>query len=308
MKSLKIVFVVALCLGLLAYFLNTVKPPMKGVSNNSEKLQIVTSFYPLYYFTTQIAGDKANVSNVTPAGAEPHDYEPSTQDIASMEKASIIVLNGGQLEAWGDKIKENIKNKPIEVVVASEGLITQEVEMEGKVIKDPHIWLDPVLAQQEVHKIVEALTKVDPKNSEYYKNNETVLIKKLHSLDTAFKDGLKECTQKNIVTSHAAFGYIASRYGLRQLSISGLSPDEEPSAKQLAEVSVFAKQNNIKYIFFETLISPKLSETIAREIGAKTIVFNPLEGLTKDEVSEGKDYFSVQKDNLTNLRTALECK
>ena len=273
----------------------------------TEKLQVVASFYPLYYFASQIAGDKADVTNITPAGAEPHDYEPSTQDIGRIEKSSILIINGGQLEAWGDKIKEDLQSKNIEVVTATEGLVTQEFE-EEELIKDPHVWLDPVLAKKEVEKIAQAFIKVDPVNKTFYESNEINLENKLGSLDKSFKEGLRDCQQKNIVTSHAAFRYIASRYGLIQISISGLSPDQEPSPKQLAEVTRFARTNNVKYIFFETLISPKLSETIAKEIGAKTLVFNPLEGLTKDDEAVGKDYLSVQQENLASLRVALECK
>jgi zinc transport system substrate-binding protein len=276
--------------------------------SQNNKLQVVTSFYPLYFFASQIAGDKAEITNITPAGAEPHDYEPSTQDIARIERASILILNGGQLEVWGDNMKENLRNKNIEVVTAGEGLVTQEVEEEGEHIIDPHVWLDPVLAKKEVQKIAQAFIKVDSANKTFYESNEKNLENRLDSLDTLFKEELGECQQKNIVTSHAAFGYIAFRYGLKQVSISGLSPDQEPSPKKLAEVARFAKDNNIKYIFFETLIIPKLSETIAQEIGAKTLVFNPLEGLTKDDEDAGKDYFSIQQENLTNLRIALECK
>jgi zinc transport system substrate-binding protein len=269
---------------------------------------VVASFYPLYFFASQIGGDKAEVTNITPAGAEPHDYEPSTQDIVHIEKASILILNGGQLEAWGDKVKEDLKGKYVEVVTAADGLANQEVQEEGELIKDPHVWLDPVLAKKEIQTIAQAFIKVDPANTDFYEANEKSLESKLDLLDQSFKVGLQSCQQKNIVTSHAAFGYIASRYGLKQVSISGLSPDQEPSPKQLADVAQFAKANNVKYIFFETLISPKLSETIAKEVGAKTIVFNPLEGLTSDEQSAGKDYLSIQQDNLASLRVALECK
>jgi len=274
----------------------------------NKKIQVVASFYPLYFFASQIGGDKVEVANITPAGAEPHDYEPSTQDIAHIEKASVLILNGGGLEAWGDKVQEDLRDKNVNIVVAADGLVTQEVQEEGESMKDPHVWLDPVLAKKEVQKITQAFVKVDPANTTLYQANAKTLENKLDSLNQSFKTGLQSCQQENIVTSHAAFGYIASRYGLKQVSISGLSPDQEPSPKQLADVAKFAKENNVKYIFFETLISPKLSETIAKEVGAKTIVLNPLEGLTSDEQSAGKDYLSIQQDNLASLRVALECK
>lgn len=277
-------------------------------SSQSEKIQVVTSFYPLYFMASQIGDDKAEVANITPSGAEPHDYEPSTQDITRIEQSAILILNGGQLETWGDKVKDNLRNKNVEIVTAADGLITQEVEEEGEMIKDPHVWLDPVLAKKEALTIAQAFIKVDPKNKGFYEANEKKLESQFDSLDAAFRIGLQDCQQRNIITSHSAFGYVASRYGLKQVSISGLSPDQEPSPKELAEVAKFAKDNNVKYIFFETLLSPKLSETIAKEVGAETLVFNPLEGLTQEEEDAGQDYFSVQAENLAHLRTALECK
>jgi zinc transport system substrate-binding protein len=175
-------------------------------------------------------------------------------------------------------------------------------------ILDPHIWLDPKLAQKEIATIAMAFEKFDNTNRVFYEKNAISLKNKLDVLDQGFRLGLLNCQQNNIVTSHAAFGYIASDYGLNQISVTGLSPDAEPSPQKMAEISQFAKTNQIKYIFFETLVSPRLADTIAGEIGAKTLVFNPLEGLTKDEQAKGWDYFSIQKENLANLKIALGCK
>ncbi len=134
-----------------------------------------------------------------------------------------------------------------------------------------------------------------------------MLNQKLDQLDKTYAEGLKTCKQKDIITSHAAFGYLATRYGLNQVAISGISPDEEPSSQQLAEVAKFAKENDVKYIFFESLVSPKLSETIAHEIGAKTLVLDPLEGISDDDIKQGKNYFTVMENNLKNLQKALQC-
>ena len=133
-------------------------------------------------------------------------------------------------------------------------------------------------------------------------------IRKLDDLDRQYRRGLANCQEKNIVTSHAAFGYLATAYGLNQVSITGLSPDAQPSPRQLADIVKFTRANNVKYIFFESLVSPKLSKTIATEIGAQTMVLNPLEGLTDEEVSQGNNYFTEMENNLANLKTALECK
>jgi zinc transport system substrate-binding protein len=292
-----------------SYCANSVFMPKTTQSTSpGNKIQVVTSFYPLYFFAKEIGGDKTEVLNITPMGAEPHDYEPTTQDIVHIKNSSILILNGGGLESWGEKMKNTVKDKKIEIVTAIDSLNTQQVEDKSELTNDPHIWLDPILAKKVVQNILLAFVKIDPTNSALYISNEKDLQNKLDLLDQSFKFGLTDCQQKSIVTSHSAFGYIASRYGLKQVSIAGLSPDQEPSSKQMADISEFAKRNNVKYIFFETLVSPKLAETIAKEVGAKTIVFNPLEGLTPEEISSGKNYFTVQQDNLANLRIALECK
>lgn len=270
------------------------------------QLKVTTSFYPLYFFASQIGGDKAQVVNITPSGAEPHDYEPTTGDIARIEKSNILILNGGGLEPWGERINSELQPKTI-VIDAATDLINQSVETEGKVVKDPHVWIDPILAKAEVKKISEGFIKADASNKELYAKNSNQLQIQLDNLDQQFRDGLANCKQKNIITSHQAFGYIASRYGLVQIPISGLSPDLEPSPSQLIKISRFAKTIGAKYIFFETLVSPRLSQTIAQEVGAKTIVFNPLEGLTSKEAQAGKNYFSIQKENLANLKIALNC-
>ncbi len=282
----------------------------------SEKIKVVTSFYPLYFFTSQIAGDRVEIVNLTPAGAEPHEYEPTARDISMIESSNLLVLNGGGLESWSEDIKSNLNNTKTKIVIAGDGLTTKTMEEEEEHEEeeyhhegiDPHIWLSPILAGQMVDKIESGLALVDPNNSSYYKSNAKLIKNKLAVLDEEFKKGLVSCGSKNIITSHAAFAYLASTYELNQVSIAGLSSEEEPSPRQMAEIAKFAKNNNVKYIFFESLISPKLSETIAREIGAQTLLLNPIEGLTENEVKSGKDYFSEMRNNLLNLKIALECK
>ncbi|HSX24357.1 MAG TPA: zinc ABC transporter substrate-binding protein [Candidatus Andersenbacteria bacterium] len=275
-------------------FLNPLTPKQQYFP---QKLHIVASFYPMAYFASQIAGDTADITNITPAGAEPHDYEPSTQDIAKMEQANLIILNGA-VEPWGDKIKTNLENSSVRIITAGEGLTTNG---------DPHVWLDPILAKQEVQRISDAIISINPSNSAFYTANTTTLLQKLDQLDAQYKTGLANCSIKDIVTSHVAFGYLAQQYGLNQIGISGLSPDEEPSAQSLIDTARFVRDHNVKYIFFESLVSPKLSQTIANETHAQTLELNPLEGLTADEVQQGKDYFSVMQSNLHNLQTALVC-
>lgn len=275
---------------------------------SSEKISVVTSFYPLFFLASEIAGDRANVSNITPAGAEPHDYEPTARDIQLIENSDVLVLNGVHLEAWGERMTGNINPEQTIVVSAAEGLATQDVVEDGEGILDPHVWLNPALAKEMADKIVVAIIAADSANADYYASNARKLSDKLLNLDREYSQGLSSCARKDIVTSHDAFGYMASAYGLNQVSVAGLSPDAEPSPKEIASVAKFAKDNGVKYIFFESLISPKLAETIATEIGAETMVLNPLEGLSEDEIEQGKDYVTEMRVNLANLEKALQCK
>jgi len=273
---------------------------------STSKVNVVASIYPLAYFAQEIGGERVHVVSITPSGAEPHDYDLTSRDIINIENSKLLLLNG-LVEPWGESIKKAVEGKNILVAEVGDGLFTTNQQGDMATL-DPHVWISPPLAKKEVENIFAALVKIDSGNENYYNLNKRSLIAKLDSLDKEFGNSLKNCISRNVVVSHAAFGYLTSSYGLVQVPISGLSPDAEPSLKKLSEISDFARKNNIKYIFFESLVSSKLSETIASEVGAKTLVLNPLEGLTKAEIAQGEDYFSIMKRNLENLKTALECK
>lgn len=304
-RSLLSLGVIAMMVGLALIFGRNIFIFQKSVG---PRLQVTTSFYPLYFFTSEIVGDKATVYNITPSGAEPHDYDPSTQDIARIEDSQLLVLNGGKLEAWGDKIKSTLQGTNTQVITVGDDIANQMVVEDGNTIRDPHVWLDPKLAKKEVDQILKSLVLIDPVNAAYFTGNAESLKMKLGELDAKFRAGLANCQKKDIITTHAAFGYLAKDYGLNQLSISGLSPDEEPSVQTLANLVDFSKKNGIKYIFFESLVSPKLAETVASEVGASTLVLNPIEGLTDTEIGKGKNYFTEMEQNLTNLKIAFECR
>ncbi len=304
-KSHLLIILSLMGIGLLASLFLKRSP---GAQIDNHKLQITTSFYPLYYFVSEIGGDKVNVVSITPSGAEPHDYEPTSQDIIQIMQSRVLFLNGG-VEPWGQKIKENLQNKNTLIVEVGQNLMSQTLlDEDGQKIADPHILLSPILAKKIVDKIVETLVSVDQTNQEYYLSNSVNLQTKLDQLDRQYKMSLQNCKTKDIITSHAAFGYLASTYGLKQIAIAGLSPDAEPSLQGLAKIATFAKENHIQYIFFESLVSPKLSDTVAKEIGAKTLVLNPLEGLSPDEVKLGKNYLTEMENNLQNLKIALGCQ
>jgi zinc transport system substrate-binding protein len=292
---------IVIVIGILLFNFGSIKKTSSG------KLQVTASFYPMYFFASQIAGDKADVISITPASAEPHDYEPTTQDLVSIQNSKMLVLNGGALEAWGNKIKGQLPANVL-VVTAGDGLANKQLNENGQIIQDPHIWLDPILAKKEVAVIEKGFEKIDPKDSSYFQSNTQKLNGDLDALNTEYAHAFTNCAQTDFVTSHAAFGYLGAQYGINQIPISGVSPDEEPSTQKLVEITNLVRAKNIKVIFFESLVSPKLSETIANETGAKAMVLDPIEGITKNGLSAGQNYLTIMKQNLNNLQIALQCQ
>jgi len=278
------------------------------LSTGTQKVQIVTSFYPLYFLASQITGSAADVRTIVPAGIEPHDYELSPRDVARIENSDLVVLNGSHLEPWGEDITDSLKNTNTMVISVGDAFANRTVEEDGEMATDPHVWLDPVLAKSMAANIANALIAIDSEHQAVYVENLATLQSQLDALHTTFLTGLASCNKKDFITSHEAFGYLAARYGLNQVGIAGISPEEEPTAQALARVAEFAKKNNVHYIFFEELASPDFAETVATEVGAQTLVLNPIEGLTDEELSEGRTYSTEMEKNLANLRIALECQ
>lgn len=262
---------------------------------------------------------------MVPAGTEPHDWEPAATDVKNLEEADVFIYNGAGMEHWTEDVLGALDNKELKVVEASRGLTLLEGKEEdeeetedsssdsdasdestdSEITYDPHVWLNPLNAKAEMENIKNAFVEADPDNKDYYEQNYETYAEKFDQLDKEYKDGLADTKSKDLITSHEAFGYLCQAYGLNQVGIEGLSPDSEPDASRMNEIIKFAKENNVKTIFFEELVSPKVSETIADEIGAKTAVLNPLEGLTDDEISAGEDYFSVMESNLKTIEDAL---
>lgn len=285
-------------------------------TKDSTKLQIVTSFYPMYDFTQNVAGDNAEVSVLMKAGTEPHDYEPSAKDIAKIADSDVFVYNSKEMETWVSSVLTNIDTKKTVVVDASQGIDLlegnhsddeTEAEHEGHShAHDPHIWLDPVLAQKQVDTIKEGIIKADTKNKETYEKNALAYKEKLAALNEKFEMGLKNAKNRTFVTQHAAFAYLANRYDLEQVAIAGLSPDQEPSPAKLAELNDFIKENNIKIIYFAETASPKIAKTVANETGAKLEVLSPIEGITQEEQEKGVDYIKVMEKNLAALEKVIK--
>ena len=286
----------------------------RGMHSNDDKLKVTASYYPLYDFARQVGGDKVSVVNMTPAGSEPHDYDPSPQALIAAHESAVFIYNGGQMEPWVDSFLADYTHtkvkasQNISLLEADEDHDHEEHDEHDHGATDPHFWLDPVLAQQIVTTIRDGLSQADPENASYYTANATAYNQKLAELDTRFAEGLARCTLDTAISSHGAFSYLARRYGFTVTSIAGIEPDDEPSPAKMAELTDLVRQKGINYIFFESLVSPRLAETIAHEAGAETLVFDPIEGLSQADQDKGRDYISVQYDNLTQLRKALGCQ
>jgi zinc transport system substrate-binding protein len=271
-----------------------------------KRLNVVTTFYPMYYFAKQVAGDSADVTLLIPNGVEPHDWEPTAKDMASIQDADVFVYNSRYFETWTDKVLKSIDTSKLSVTEAANRIkLINGAGEKGNNNKDPHVWLSPVLAKQEVDTITKAFVQKDPKNKDNYQKNADAFKAKLDDVDQLYRDTISKAPTKEFVTQHAAFGYLAKEYGLTQIAIAGLSPDVEPTLGKLAELAKLTKEKHIKIIYFEGMTSSKVAQTLANEIGAKTEVLNPLEGLTKSDQKQGLDYLGVMKNNLKSLEKSL---
>ncbi len=260
------------------------------------KESVVAAFYPIAYAVEQIAGGAADVRNLTPAGAEPHDLELTAGDVEAVHDGDVVFYLGQGFMPGLEKAVESRDGGSVDLL---EGRRLRPGPAEdGSPIRDPHVWLDPARYAAMARAIGKTL------------GNEAAADRfaaRLARLDNAYRHGLANCKRRQIVTSHAAFGYLAQRYGLEQVPLEGLSPEAEPSARGIEQLVELVRSSGTTTVFFETLISPRLAETVAREAGVTTAVLDPLEGLTDDRLARGADYFTVMRDNLAALQKGLGC-
>jgi zinc transport system substrate-binding protein len=267
-----------------------------GASSSASGRSVVAAFYPLAYAAQQIAGPSVKVTNLTPPGAEPHDIELTPREVGELQQADVVLYLSHGFQPAVEAAVGDAKGTKLDVLSGID--IRQGVGDEtGK--SDPHVWLDPVLYAQILRRVGKALGDEARANS---------LAARALALDRAYRKGLAQCTRHDFVTSHAAFGYLAARYGLHQIPITGIDPESEPSPKTLANLAQLVRREHIHTVFFERLVSPKLAQTVAREAGAKTAVLDPIEGLTADEQRQGATYFSLMQQNLRQLRAVLGCR
>ncbi|GAA3772483.1 metal ABC transporter substrate-binding protein [Streptomyces chiangmaiensis] len=289
-----------------------------ATAGDTGTFDVVASFYPMAFLAEQIGGKHVHVTSLTQPGQEPHDLEISAKQTAQLQESDAVLY----LKNLQPSVDEAVAQSEVKTKIDAASLTTLEEhgnEVGGHAAahdtqkgeedsggKDPHIWLDPVRYAEVAKGVGKAFEKADPKHADTYKANTDVVVKKLDALDSQFAEGLKNTKSKVFITTHAAFGYLAERYGLTEEAVNGLDPESEPSAARVRDLETTAKADGVTTVFYETLVSDRTAKTIAKDANLVTDVLDPIEGITSK--SRGKDYFSVQEANLKALQTALGTK
>ncbi|MCA1691180.1 MAG: metal ABC transporter substrate-binding protein [Actinobacteria bacterium] len=268
----------------------------------------MAGFYPVFEAARRVGGDRVSVVDLTPAGAEPHDLELDSRQVDRIEDADLVFYLDGGFQPGVERAVRRAEGEVVDVSNLGPSGPLSGVEGPGLIEGDPHVWLDPSLMARVVERIRAAYVKVDPASAPAYEARAQEYVAELNQLDDAFRRSLADCDRRVIVTAHAAFGYLARRYGLTQEAVAGLSPESEPDPGRLAQLSDMVRARGVTTIFYETLVSPKVAQALAREAEVRTAVLNPVEGRTDEEVDAGQTYLSLMRTNLTTLRSALGCR
>ena len=293
--------------------------PACNQNSAGDKLLAYASVYPMYDFLSEIGGEHIDARCIMPTGAEPHDWEPSTQDILSLENAALFVYNGAGLEHWVDAVLPTLQNKQLIALNTSTGarlLIDDEHEHDDHEHDDdhdehdhggadPHIWLSIDNARAQTAAIALALSDLDPVNADYYSERLAAYHTELDALDAEYRSALKDLPRRSIVVAHKAYGYLCHSYELEQVSVRGFSPDQEPDPATMARVVEFCRENDVKVIFFENPADPRVANAIAAEAGAVTDILTPIENLSQEDIDNGENYISLMRRNLKALVNAL---
>lgn len=291
-----------------------------AAAGNTDKFDVVASFYPMAFLAERIGGDHAHVTSLTQPGQEPHDLEISAQQTARLQESDAVLYLKNLQPSVDDAVAQSGVRTKIDAASLTSlekhgnevgGHAAEHDDHEGSEDGessglDPHIWLDPVRYAQVAEGVGAAFAKADPGHAADYRKNTADLVGQLDALNTEFKTGLAATRTKVFLTTHAAFGYLAERYGLTEEAINGLDPESEPSAARVKELEKMAKADGVTTVFYETLVSDKTAKTVAKDAGLRTDVLDPIEGITKK--SRGEDYLQVMRANLTALKTALGAK
>ena len=299
-------------LGMLACSNNSKK---EEVSKYDDKIKVYATIFPVYDFAKNIGKEKVELNYVVPPSSEPHDYEISAKTIKDIQNSDLLIKNGLGVDGFADNIKP--ESDKLTIMVASEGIekITYEEESHDENHSeeehnhgeyDPHVWLNINNAIKECENIKNALIKIDSDNKEYYEDNYNNYVEELKDLQDNYNVNLKDIKNKTILVSHDAYGYLCEEYGINQISITGISPNQEPSMSKIAELTNFTKSNNIKYILLDGLVNPKVSQTIANEAKIDTAILYSIDGITKDDFNNNENYISLMEKNLETLKNVLK--
>ena len=274
---------------------------------DSAALDVAVGLYPYAFVVERVGGQDVEVTNLTKPGGEPHDLELTPQQVARLGEADLVVYSRGFQPAVDVAVEQQAEEQGFDVLTAVELREGDEEahadeEEHGHEGADPHVWLDPMRLADIADAVADELAERAPDRADGFRSRAGELREELTTLDDELRSGLSRCERREIVTSHDAFGYLAAAYGLEQVSLAGLSPEDEASPKRLKEVAAFAKEHGVTTVFFEELVSPKVAESLAREVGARAQVLSPLEG-----PPETGDYLTAMRENLDRLRTALDC-
>lgn len=272
----------------------------RPTASSSDGWSVVASAYPIAEAAERVGGDLVRVRDLTPPGVEPHDLELTPEDLAAIVGADLVLYVGGGFQPAVEDAVAQAQGRTLDVLS-----VVPTLPADGGV--DPHVWLDPLRYAEVVAAVARALGKLDPAHAATYRSNAEAFEAELHDLDAAYRRGLASCRSRLLVVSHAAFGYLAQAYGLREVAITGVSPESEPDPARLAELRTLIEDRGVTTIFTEELVSPAVAEALARETGARVAVLSPLEGLTEREIAAGADYLSIMRRNLRSLEMGLGC-
>ncbi len=273
-----------------------------------DRIKVATTIYPVEYFVGRVGGERVDIVSLIPPGVEAHDFEPKVSDLIDIAQADLRVYNGAEFEPWVERALDALGGDAPPAIESVELLRADLLAAEEREDEfDPHVWLSPLKAMAQVGAIVDALSAIRPDLDNEFQSGGMALTRQLESLDDRFRSRLSECGLDTFVTSHAAYGYLASEYGLEQVAVAGLSPDAEPKPRTLANIANRMSDLGVSHVLIEPIANSRVGDTLAREIGGMTLPLHPLESLTEEEQNSGADYFSIMNQNLESLVIALDC-
>ncbi len=271
------------------------------------QITVTTTIYPLYSVVKEVGGKSVKLNNLIPFGVEPHDFEPTAKSMAMLSKSDLFITSGDVMEPWSAKIINSLKIKDKTVDMSKSVKLLTHKEFKGGKVYDPHYWLSFDNYILMIKETAALLSKKDPANAKVYSSNAEAYLKKVTALQAEYQ-ALKNCKNKKVVVNHKAFGYLANDYGITQYSISGMTPESKPSARQIAQLIEIVKKEKINTVFFEEFASDKVAKTIAKEANAKTDALRPVENITNEENSKNIGYIEIMSTNLEKLKGAMDCK